>query len=91
MRGIIKDIRPKIKLTKNSKANKAAKSFLNLSFSSRKITIGRPIRDITAATIKYISKILSFKNMKTPKAINESFKTALTILLDMFLFSTIQR
>ena len=91
MRGIIKDIRPKIKLTKNSKVNKAAKSFLNLSFSSRKLTIGRPIRDITAATIKYISTILSFKNIKTPKAINESFKTALTILLDMFLFSTIQR
>ena len=91
MRGIIKDIRPKIKLTKNSKVNKAAKSFLNLSFSSRKITIGRPISDITAATIKYISTILSFKNIKTPKAISESFKTALTILLDMFLFSTIQR
>ena len=29
--------------------------------------------------------------MKTPKAINESFKTALTMLFDMFLFSTIQR
>ena len=91
MRGIIKDIRPKIKLTKNSKVNKAAKSFLNLSFSSRKITIGRPIRDITAATIKYNSTILRFKNIKIPKEINESIKTALTILLEMFLFSTIQR
>ena len=36
----IKDIRPKINPTKKSKVNKAAKSFLNLSFCSRKITIG---------------------------------------------------
>ena len=78
--GIIKDIRPKIKLTKRSNVNKAANSFVNLSFCIRKITIGRPIRDIIAATVKYIKTTLSFKKMNTPKAISESFKTALTIL-----------
>jgi hypothetical protein len=78
---------PKSTPTNTKREKLAASKLLNLSLFLRNNTMGRPIKEIMAATTRYISKTFNSISRNIPNEINPSLRIALIMPWEIFLAS----
>ena len=84
-RGIKREIIPKSIETRTKIVTEADNKFPSLNLDFKKMTIGRPIREITAAIAMYSSKDCNLNNKYSSKAMIDTLNKLNKMLLEISL------